>query len=317
MLEVVVKSLTHEAEGVIAIELISANGDPLPPFSPGSHIDVHLPGGLCRQYSLTNNSAESDRYCLGIGLAPDSRGGSKHIHQKIGVGDRLRVGSPRQLFGMDDAATEHVFIAGGIGITPILSMIQWCESMRRPWKLLYCVRSRARAAYLWQLSEYRSRVLLHIDEDSDKRPNIHDFITSASLGSHVYCCGPSPLMQLVETCAKDAGLHNDQMHFERFSVPVAAEDKISTDRAFDVVLSRQGIRLNVLVGRSILETLEDHGIDMPHSCREGLCRSCEVHLLEGDVDHRDYVLNDQERLSNGSILICVSRAKGHELVLDV
>jgi vanillate O-demethylase ferredoxin subunit len=309
-----VSRLTHEAEGILGIELHAASGQPLPAFTAGSHVDVHLPGGLCRQYSLTNAPHEQERYCLGVGLANDSRGGSRHVHERLRAGDRIQIGPPRSLFGLHPQAEEHVFIAGGIGITPIMSMIEACKAAGQRWRLLYCVRTRSRAAYLWRLAAHYDQVHLHVDEEQGGPADLSGFLRSAPHGAHVYCCGPGPLMDAVGFAAKDRP--SGSVHFERFSAK-GAPAGTAADGTFRIKLSRKGTTLTVPCGRSILQSLEDHGIELPCSCREGLCRTCEIPLLAGKADHRDFVLSDEERKANTSIILCVSRALDDELVLDL
>ncbi|MDW3681989.1 PDR/VanB family oxidoreductase [Cupriavidus sp. CV2] len=319
MLELIVSRVTAEAEGVRGIELRRPCGGALPAFTAGAHIDVHLPGNIVRQYSLCNDPAQTDRYCLGVGLAPSSRGGSQYLHDAIEEGHSLKVSMPRSLFGIDAAATAHVFIAGGIGITPILSMIRWCEANDRPWKLLYCMRSRRRAAYLDAMSGYGERVQLHVDDESHGAlADLSSFLGALPEGSHVYCCGPSPLMDAVAAKADAAGVPRAATHFERFGAdPQQAGANADADHAFTVVLHRHGGRFTVPAGATILETLEQNGVPLPFSCREGLCRSCEVPLLAGKADHRDYVLSGEEREANTAVMICVSRALTPELELDI
>ena len=314
MLDVVVSRLTHEAEGVVGVELRAAAGGLLPPFTAGSHVDVHLPGGLCRQYSLTNAPHEQERYCLGVGLAHDSRGGSRHVHERLRAGDRIQISAPRSLFGLHPEAEEHVFIAGGIGITPIMSMIEACTAAGQRWRLLYCMRTRSRAAYLWRLAEHYDQVHLHVDEEQGGPPDLARFLSSVPHAAHVYCCGPGPLMDAVGFAAIDRP--SGSVHFERFSADGATADA-AADGAFRIKLSRKGTTLTVPAGRSILQTLEDNGIELPCSCREGLCRTCETPLLAGKADHRDFVLSEEERQANTSIILCVSRALDDELVLDL
>ncbi len=317
-MNLVVKRLTHEAQDVIGIEFRAPGGEALPPFTAGSHVDLTLPGGLRRQYSLLNAPSERHRYVLGVGLAPQSRGGSTFIHQRLAVGDLVKVGEPRSLFGLAPAASEHVFIAGGIGITPILSMIAWCEANRRPWRLLYCVRSRARAAYSWDLAPHGERVRLHVDEEADGTlPDLRTWIESSADGAHVYCCGPAGLMDGVALACTEAGLAKHRTHFERFATPTAPAAPNSQDGAFLVRLNRSGRQIHVAPDQSLLDALEAAQVRLPYSCREGLCRSCEVPLLEGQADHRDFVLSDEERASHRCILPCVSRACSPELVLDL
>jgi len=316
MLQLKVTRLTNEAEEIVGIELRSPHGAALPAFTAGAHVDVQTPGGPVRQYSLTNDPRERDRYCLGVGLARDSRGGSRSLHKELAVGALLNVGEPRTLFGLSASAREHLFIAGGIGITPILSMIRVCIAEKAPWRLLYCVRSRSRAAFLWELAEHHARISLHLDEErAGAYPDVPAFLAGAAPGTHVYCCGPGPLMDSVARHAAQAGIAPDATHFERFTA--AAPTATGGDRPFSIVLSRTHQRLDVAPGASMLETLEAHGISVPFGCREGLCGACETPLLQGEADHRDCVLSNAQRDSNTSVMLCVSRARGEELVLDL
>lgn len=314
-MELVVSRITQEALDIVGLELRAPGGARLPAFTPGAHIDLHLADGLRRQYSLTNDSREDDRYCLGVGLAAPSRGGSRHVHERLKKGDVVQISPPRSLFGIEPAAAEHLFIAGGIGITPILAMIRWCEANHRPWRLLYAVRSRARAAYLWDLAPHHGRVHLHLDEEQDGQPPDIAAWIAGGAGRHIYCCGPGGLMDAVARHAADAGLPADAVHFERFT----AEPSLATaeSRAFTVVLRRTKRDIEVPPHESVLAALERCGIELPFSCREGLCRTCETPVIEGAVDHRDHVLDAGERAANGSMIICVSRALGERIVLDL
>lgn len=315
-MELVVTRLTHEALDVLGVELKAPDGAELPAFTAGAHIDLSLPSGLCRQYSLVNAPSDRRRYVLGVGLAAASRGGSAYVHRQLRVGDVVRVGEPRALFGLDDAAAEQIFVAGGIGITPILAMIRGCEARRQRWRLLYCVRSRARAAYAWTLAPHVDRVTLHVDEEADGRPpDLAGWLQGATAGAHVYCCGPEGLMQAVAASAEQAGIAAGAVHFERFSAP--SGQPAAAAGAFTVVLQRSGRRIGVAPGQSMLEALEQSAVPVPFSCREGLCRSCELPLVAGEADHRDHVLSDEERAAHRCILPCVSRARSPELVLDL
>lgn len=316
-MKLVVARLTQEAQDVLGLELRAQDGGALPPFTAGAHVDVRLPGEICRQYSLANSPLDRDRYVLGVGLAPASRGGSAFLHQRLAVGDAIDVGEPRTLFGIAHEATEHVFVAGGIGITPILSMIHWCQAHGRPWRLLYCVRTRARAAYAWTLARHGDRVTLYVDQEADGvPPDLTTWLRGAPTGAHVYCCGPEGLMNAVAAKAVEIGLPKAAAHFERFAPPEAAA---STDPvgAFKVVLHRSKKSISVRADQSLLDALEHAGVGVPFSCREGMCRSCEVPLLAGQADHRDFVLSDEERDAHTCILPCVSRARSAELVLNL
>lgn len=317
-MDLVVTRLTHEAQDVRGLELRAPDRSELPGFTAGAHVDVFLPGGLCRQYSLVNSPLERDRYVLGIGLSAASRGGSAYVHQRLAAGDVLSVGKPRALFGVAAEASEHVFIAGGIGITPILSMMRWCEAKGERWRLLYCVRSRARAAYAWSLAPHGEKVQLHVDEESPgSAPDLPGWLRHAPQGAQVYCCGPEGLMQAVAAAASEVGIPKTATHFERFTAPSAGVGNAATAGVFSVILHRSGLRIDVAQGETLLEALERSSVGVPFACREGMCRSCEVPLLAGQADHRDFVLSDEERATHKCILPCVSRARSPELVLDL
>jgi len=314
MMELLVTGLRLEAEGVLGVELQRHSREPLPPFEPGAHVDVGFPNGMMRQYSIASSAADRTRYWLGIGLAAASRGGSSFAHEQLRLGDCLQVGVPRSLFGLEKATAGHLFVAGGIGITPILSMIRQCIDLGHAWRLLYCVRSRRHAAYLEQLAPFADRVELHADDEQEGRPDLQAVLRQMPSGWHVYTCGPSAMMDAVCGHAQMLGIDPLAVHVERFS----ADTKVIDERtAFEVHLLRHGGRFTVPQDASILEVLEANGVCLPSSCREGLCRSCEVPLASGVADHRDYVLSEDERVANKSILICVSRAKCAGLVLDI
>jgi tetrachlorobenzoquinone reductase len=308
-----ITDLIAEAKGVMVIELRAPDGRELPAFKPGAHIELHLDGGLVRQYSLCNDWRERDRYCVGVGLSPLSRGGSKQVHQSLRVGDRLKVSPPRNHFALDEDAPGFVFFAGGIGITPVWAMIQWCESHKRPWHLYYLVRSRQRAAFLEALAPYRERVTLHADDEAGGFFDIPSAFKRHRPGDHFYTCGPTPLMQAVEAAAVE--WPQEQVHFEWFT-PKEPDSTVPAG-SFTVELARSGKKLEVPADQSILQVLEAHGLRVDSSCREGTCASCETCVLEGTPDHRDSVLSAAERKKNDVMMICVSRALSANLVLDL
>ncbi|WP_454675438.1 PDR/VanB family oxidoreductase [Achromobacter pestifer] len=318
MRPLIISRIIREAEGVRGVLLRSPDGADLPAYAAGAHVDVELGNGLIRQYSLCGDPAKRDVYRLGIGLAAESRGGSRHVHDMLREGDLLNVGDPRQLFGLHAEAASHCFIAGGIGITPILGMILACEQRQETWHLLYCARSRGHAAYLHELSPYENRVRLHFDDEQGGARCDLDTHLAETLqpASHVYCCGPAPLMDAVASACERRHLPAAHLHVERFSAPPATAKAGQTDAGFTLVLARSGGRYDVPEEKSVLEVLEAAGIAWPHACREGLCRSCEAGVLSGQVDHRDYVLSDEERASNRSMMVCVSRGCG-TLELDI
>jgi vanillate O-demethylase ferredoxin subunit len=308
-----ITDLTAEAKGVVVIELRSPEGAALPPFKPGAHIELHLPGDLVRQYSLCNDARETHRYCVGVGLSPVSRGGSRHVHQSLRVGDTLTINPPRNHFPLEEDAPGFVFFAGGIGITPVWSMIQWCEANQRPWHLYYLVRSRQRAAFLEALQPFGDRVTLHADDEAGGLFDIAAAIEQQPSNVHFYTCGPTPLMLAVEAAA--SGFAQEQVHFEWFT-PKAPKSS-ATDKAFSVRLARSGRVLEVPADQSILQVLEANGLRVDSSCREGTCTSCETCVLDGTPDHRDSVLTPAERERNEVMMICVSRALSQTLVLDL
>ncbi|QCP49834.1 oxidoreductase [Trinickia violacea] len=318
MIEVKVVTLRLEAEGIVGIELRAADSSPLPPFEPGAHIDVHLPGEKTRQYSLCNDASDTSLYRLGVGRSATSRGGSAYIHENLRLGDRLTISEPRTLFRLSPEADRHRFIAGGIGITPILAMIRWCVHHERPWELHYCVRSRSHAAYVDELRSFGGSVHLYVDDEEQARipRDVGMMMRNMDAGEHVYCCGPGGLMDAVAAHGEQAGLPPERIHFERFAAP-PAETRVHENGSFSIVLARSGLRCVVKPEESILECLERHGVQAVSSCREGLCRSCEVALLSGEADHRDYVLGADEQEANKSLMICVSRARSSELVIDL
>jgi len=318
----IVTSCRAEALDVMSIELRSPQGGPLPPFEPGSHLEIEVPAEedtprILRQYSLSNSSSETHRYVIAVGRMDKGRGGSLAIHEQVRCGTRLKVRLPRNNFPIVTDALRYRFIAGGIGITPILSMIQWCEAHGKDWALLYCARNRPRAAFYERLLVYGDRVRFHFDDEN--RGGYLDLereLSESTKDEHVYCCGPQALMGAVQTACK--GRPAASVHFEWFS---AGDRLVNVEQAgsgaFEVVLRSTGERLQIDADKSILEVLEARGISVPFACREGLCGSCETRLCEGEADHRDFVLTEADREAQKSLMICVSRAKSEVLILDI
>lgn len=326
MLALRVHAVRAEARDVLSIELRDPAGGALPPFAPGAHLEITLPAsddgqpGLVRHYSLCNGAAETHRYVVAVGLAASSRGGSRAVHEQLRVGQVLQVLPPRNHFALAGGAAHYRFIAGGIGITPILSMLRWCEAKGQPWSLLYCTRSRVRTAFYEELRGHGAKVQFHFDDEAEGQPaDLAQGLSNAADGEHIYCCGPAPLMRAVQ--AATAQHPPGAVHFEWFSAgdpaPAAPHAPTSAERGFEIVLASSGRRLQVPPNQSILDTLERHGIGVPFACREGLCRTCETGLCSGEADHRDLVLSDAERAAQRTILLCVSRAKSAVLKLDL
>lgn len=314
LLKLRVASVHAEARDVMRLELADPRGALLPAFEPGAHLTLHLPNGVQRQYSLAGDSRERNRYVLGVGRAADSRGGSEYVHAMLRAGAEITCSMPANNFALVPDAPRYLFVAGGIGVTPILSMVRWCEANGKPWKLVYAARSRVRMGFYEELRAYGSRVRIHCDDEQGGPLSVAALMADVEPGTHVYCCGPAPLMEAVRE--HGAHLPADALHFEWFSAPAANEPDAAAD-GFWVDLKRSGTSLHVPPQQSILEVLEANGHEVPFSCREGLCGTCETAVCEGEPDHRDYVYPPGQRESLRTMLVCVSRAKSPRLVLDL
>ena len=309
-----VADVRAEALDVMSLELRPVGGGQLPAFEPGAHLDLRLPNGLTRQYSLTNDWRERDRYVIGVARVADSRGGSSFVHCNIRAGTQLTISGPINNFALDPRAERFLFIAGGIGITPIMAMVRWCTAKGKPWRLIYAARSRQRAAFYEELCGLaRDGAQFHFDDECGQVLDVAQAIAGWNEGEWVYCCGPAPLMDAVK--ALSAHLPGGTVRFEWFTT--RESDEPQEAHAFRVRLERSGVELDVPEHKSILEVLEENGIEHPFSCREGLCGTCLTNVISGEPDHRDYVLSDEERASGKLMTICCSRSKSPQLVLDL
>jgi len=311
-LRVRVKAATWEAPQVVSYELRPLDGSELPPFTAGAHIDLRLGNGLARSYSLTNSQDERHRYVIGVQKDRASRGGSKWVHENLRVGDIVSLEGPRNNFALDETAGQSILIAGGIGITPILCMLRRLASLGRDWRLFYCARRRADAAFVDDLAAFGPRVTLNFDEEPGGRMlDIAGVVRDAPPGAHLYCCGPAPMLTAFE--AATAQWPRERVHVEYF----AAKEPPAAVGGLTVVLARSGREFVVPQGKTILETLLDAGLDVAHSCTQGVCGACETKVLEGVPDHRDLVLTEAEQASGATMMICCSGAKTERLVLDL
>ncbi|MFC4070141.1 PDR/VanB family oxidoreductase [Actinoplanes subglobosus] len=309
--------ITDIAEGVVALDLRSAENRPLPAWTPGAHVDVHLTSGLIRQYSLCGDPADGSAWRIAVRRTEPGRGGSRHVHTRLAAGDVLRVGGPRNLFPLLPAP-RYLFLAGGIGITPILPMLAAAQS---PWELHYAGRTAESMPFRAHLSAgYGDRVHLY----PDRRIDLDPLLERHAPGTLVYCCGPAGMLRAVaESCTRHPGRPLHIEHFTPASTPPSAgqlpADQHPAGRrgAFEVELAASGRTLTVPPDRSILEAVEAAGITVLSSCREGTCGTCETTVLSGTVDHRDSLLTPEERAANDTIFLCVSRAAGPHLVLDL
>jgi phthalate 4,5-dioxygenase reductase subunit len=301
------------AQDICLFELRTPDGGPLAPFTPGAHLGVRVPNGEMRKYSLCNDPDESDRYVIAVKREHGGRGGSVSLIDDANEGDELAITAPRNDFELKPGPASYIFIAGGIGITPIRAMIKHLAATRaKPFKLYYFTRTPELMAFREEFSapEFRGKVVIHHDGgDPDKAYDLWPVLEEPR-GAHLYCCGPRGLMEAV----RDMTGHwsSAAVHFEDFG---AARAKPEDNTAFTVVLAKSGERHEVPVDRSILEVLRAAGKVLPSSCESGTCGTCKTKLVSGEADHRDLALAEHERARN--IMICVSRAKSSELVLDL
>lgn len=307
-----VRSIDDVAGDIRSFELFQPDGSDLPPFTPGSHVKVQAPNGAVRKYSLCNDAAERNRYVIAVKREDQGRGGSLSMHRDVKVGDRLPTSVPENAFPLVADARAYLFIAGGIGITPILSMIRsFGEQPTAAWKLVFLTRTPESTAFgdvVRGMGE--GRVVIHHDYGDPARSFDLWPLLEKPNSAHVYCCGPRPLMDAVRDMTGHWSAQN--IHFESFN---EGGGRKPDDKPFTVKLARTGLEFEVPVGKSILEALREHGGFAASSCESGTCGTCRTGLLEGQADHRDMVLLDDEM--DRQIMICVSRAKSDRLVLDL
>lgn len=315
MLTLRVQAVTREAEGILAYELVDPEGGALPPFSAGAHVEVEAPGGLRRQYSLCNDPDERHRYVIAVLKEAVGRGGSKAMHEAVGAGSLLNASAPMNRFELAGSeARYHLLLAGGIGITPLMAMIETLESRGVRWKLHYCTRSPETTAFRARLEPRiaAGRVALHHDGgDPSRGLDLQALLAEYEIGTHVYFCGPPGFMSAAK--ASTAAWPPHCVHFEYFTG--AENDPGLEDAPFRIELKRSGRVLEVPADRSIVDVLRDAGHDIETDCEDGYCGTCITRYLEGEPEHRDTVLSENERGSY--VMICCARAKGPPLVLDL
>lgn len=308
-------------EDIVGLTLVTLDGSPLPDWKPGAHVEVQLNVGsgadqdavMLRHYSLCGDYTCTDNWEVAILREQEGRGGSQFIHEKIKEGDVIQVSVPRNHFSFK-SDKKILFIAGGIGITPILPMIQQANIEGLDWRLVYLSRERGRMVYLDRFTGYDSSRIRLSGDVEDGRCDLNELLSTCDSETAVYSCGPKPLLDALEK------LHGEQkeagwsLTIERFAASDAALDQSGS---FDVVINSTGVRVHIPEGQSILETLRDKGIRITCSCRDGVCGTCETGVLSGIPDHRDSVLSEEERADNDYMMVCVSRAFTDELVLDL
>jgi ferredoxin-NADP reductase len=309
--DVVIAATASVSEGVVALTLHAADGGVLPAWTPGSHIDVVLPNGLTRQFSLCGPVEDRSQWRIGVLREPQSRGGSAFIHDEMSVGSAVRIRGPRNHFTLVDAQ-GYLFIGGGIGITPLLPMIAAVSARGASWRLVYGGRTRASMAFLDELRPYGDPVTVHPQDELGFLP-LNELLDQPREDTAVYCCGPGPLLDAVETGC--ANWPVGALHIERFAPKALDPDAVNYE--FEIELAESGLTLTVPPDRSILQVIRDAGVTVIASCEEGTCGTCETGVLSGVPEHRDSVLRPDEQGTCEFMMICVSRAKTPNLVLEL
>ena len=301
------------AETICGFELRPASGV-LPTAQPGAHIDVHMPNGITRQYSIVNGPGESEHFVIGVKREPDSRGGSACMHDDAKEGDNLLVSEPRNNFPLRRDAVKSLLIAGGIGITPIVAMAQALRVQGLPFELHYFAQNREQVAFKGRIEALGDAALLHLGYDPEQAGQaLKRLLADYRDGHHVYICGPAGMTSAAREIAAANGWPESAVHFEYFKSAV----EIDTSSSFEVVLARSLMTLQVSAEKSILETLRENGVTCPSACEQGACGTCMTTVLEGEPDHQDSFLTDAEKEAGTRMMVCVSRAKSQRLVLDI
>ena len=308
-----VRQMRWEAEGVVSVHLETLDGSKLPAWQPGAHLDLHLPGVVTRQYSLCGDAQDLTTWRIAVLREADSRGGSAAVHDTLRPGDLVDVVGPRNNFPLEESP-EYVFIAGGIGITPLLPMVESVATSGAVWSLRYGGRTRSSMAFVHELERHGSRVEIR-PHDELGLLDLDEALGEPRPGVRVYCCGPEALLAAVEH--RCDAWPRGTLHIERFAAKPSEGACTDEEAEFAVELARSGCTITVPAGMAILEAVEAAGIEPPSSCREGICGTCETAVLSGTPDHRDSLLSDEERAANTTMLICVGRALSERLVIDL
>jgi vanillate O-demethylase ferredoxin subunit len=304
---------TREAESICSYELVPVDGAALPPFEAGAHIDVHLPNGHMRQYSLCNAPGETHRYLIAVLRDAASRGGSQAMHDAVDVGTILTISAPKNHFPLV-AARRTLLLAGGIGVTPLLAMAETLAGQGAAFEMHYCVRAPERAAFLERIRTAGFAEQVRVHYDADQTFDLAGLLATPAPDTHLYVCGPQGFIDHVLGSARASGWPAAQLHVEYFG---AAAVDTGGDRAFDVQLASSGRVVTIPAGRTVLKVLAEEGVEIPYSCEEGVCGTCLTRVLAGEPDHRDLYLTDEERAANDQFTPCCSRARTPLLVLDL
>jgi ferredoxin-NADP reductase len=311
LIEARLTAIRYAARDTNLYEFRRPDGRPLPPYQPGAHIDLHLPNGLVRQYSLILAKPAPGSYTVGIKRDPASRGGSRYIHDELRVGRTISISAPRNNFPLVENAAHVILLAGGIGITPIWCMVQRLSELGRSWQLYYSCRSRVDMAFLEALEGMEPATFHFDDEAAGKFLDIAALVAQAPKDAHLYCCGPAPMLAAFE--AATMNWPREQVHIEYFT-PKAEPAKSG---GFTVELARSGQEFFIPEGKTILEVLLDEGVDVDYSCELGICGACEQRVISGIPEHRDSILTEEEQAANTRVMICCAGCKTDRLVLDL
>jgi ferredoxin-NADP reductase len=313
----VVHGIRVEAERVVSLDLRPYEGGSFPAFSAGSHIDLHLPNGMVRSYSLLNAPGEIYRYVIAVLRDPASRGGSSFIHDHLSVGSKVHISFPRNNFSLREEGAHSVFIAGGIGVTPLISMMHRLRQLDRSFEVMYFARSRQNAPFIEDIKSFNVKTYLHFDDEVRALPNLKALLAARYQGAsdHYYACGPAPMLDaFVQICRS---LEYPNIHIERFSASSSSAPSASAEEQYVVELRRSGKTLVVAPGQSLLDVLMEAKVDIGFSCQEGICGACETEVIEGEPDHRDSVFSPEEHERDRTMMVCVSGSKSKKLVLNL
>lgn len=318
-LQVVLKQIRNEAKGINSYEFVNADGGNLPPFTAGAHIDVHIGPGVVRQYSISNNPSEQHRYVIGVLNDPNGRGGSKRLHETFKVQDVIKISAPRNNFELDISAKHVILIAGGIGITPLMSMAHELRNKGKSFELHYCSREMQTIAFVEVIKDWQNQgmVKVHLDQGDPKNGlSLPALLSEVRDDTHIYYCGPQGFMQACEQAASH--WPKGTVKCEHFKAPELSEAdaaKKLEPGAFIAKIASTGQEIEVKANQTLSDALGEAGVNIPTSCVSGLCGTCRIGFLSGEVDHQDYILSSDEQTK--FLTACVSRAKSGVLVLDL
>jgi tetrachlorobenzoquinone reductase len=316
LIEARVAEITTVARETNVYTLRRVDGGALPPYRPGAHIDLHLPNGMVRQFSLVVPNADPASYIVGVKRDENSRGGSRYIIDQMKVGDEIKISAPRNNFPLVEDAEHVTLFAGGIGITPIWCMVQQLNALGRPWKLYYACRSRADMAFVEKLETFDGKLRhLHFDDEAGGVLDMAAAIAETPQNAHIYCCGPNPMLKAFE--AATAGRPRNLVHVEYFTPKEEAAGEETKLGGFWVELAKSGEEYFIPEGKKVLEVLYEAGVDVDYSCELGICGACETKVISGTPIHHDSVLSEEEQASNEKVMICCCGCATERLVLDM